>query len=152
MLSLCRTEKAEETTTDVCLTRAVEEAWDAVETDDAHLLIEADTTVTADRSHLQRVLVNLLRNTVEHSDHETTVRVGPLDDGFYIEDNGPGIPVDEREEVFDFGYTTDEDGTGYGLTIVQRIADRHGWSVEIAESEYGGARFELYENFPSSES
>jgi two-component system OmpR family sensor kinase len=45
--------------------------------------------------------------------------------------------------VFDPGETTDPDGTGFGLTIVERIAEEHGWSVSVTEGSEGGARFEL---------
>ena len=72
-----------------------------------------------------------------------TVTVGDLDDGFYVEDDGPGIPEDERERVFDSGYSTAENGTGFGLAIVGRIVEAHGWAVEVAEGDDGGARFEL---------
>ncbi|MCU4973700.1 ATP-binding protein [Halobacteria archaeon AArc-m2/3/4] len=72
-----------------------------------------------------------------------TVTVGPLDDhGFYVADDGPGIPADEREAVFDHGYSTAETGTGFGLAIVEEIANAHGWSIEVTESIDGGARFE----------
>ena len=79
----------------------------------------------------------------EHGSGETTVTVGPLDDGFYIADDGPGIPPDEREDVFQKGYTTDEDGTGFGLAIVETAVEAHGWAVDVTESEAGGARFEV---------
>jgi len=72
-----------------------------------------------------------------------TVRVGPLDGGFFVEDDGPGIPEDERDTVFDRGYTTGDGGTGFGLAIVDRIADGHGWTLTLTESESGGARFEF---------
>jgi signal transduction histidine kinase len=72
-----------------------------------------------------------------------TITVGDLPDGFYLEDDGPGIPESERDTVFDAGYTTSEDGTGFGLRIVERIAEAHGWSVRAGESETGGARFEI---------
>lgn len=63
--------------------------------------------------------------------------------GFSVADDGPGIPVDERDRIFESGHTTDENGTGFGLAIVQRIADAHGWTVAVTESEAGGARFEF---------
>ncbi|MFB6281047.1 MAG: PAS domain S-box protein [Haloferacaceae archaeon] len=73
-----------------------------------------------------------------------TVAVGPLDgQGFYVEDDGPGIPPEKRDRVFESGYTTDEDGTGFGLTIVRRIAEAHGWAVRVTEASDGGARFEF---------
>jgi len=76
---------------------------------------------------------------------DTTVgiRVGATDDGFFVADDGPGIPADERSDVFEQGYTTGEDGTGLGLAIVSRVADAHGWSVSVTDSADGGARFEL---------
>ncbi|QWC20260.1 ATP-binding protein [Halorubrum sp. 2020YC2] len=82
---------------------------------------------------------------VEHGGGEVTVTVGALadSDGFYVADDGRGIPEDEREQVFETGYTTTTDGTGFGLNIVAEIADAHGWSVRVVESETGGARFEV---------
>ncbi len=72
-----------------------------------------------------------------------TITVGMLADGFYVEDDGAGIPANEREAVFEMGYTDSEDGTGYGLYIVSTIAEAHGWSVRVTESGSGGARFEF---------
>jgi signal transduction histidine kinase len=72
-----------------------------------------------------------------------TVTVGDLDGGFYVADDGPGIPPDERDDIFDAGYSTSVEGTGFGLNIVQRIADAHDWSVDVTESQSGGARFEI---------
>ncbi|WP_418282604.1 GAF domain-containing protein [Halorubrum sp. DTA98] len=96
-------------------------------------------------------------DSVEHgstSDRETsgddpsdelTITVGalPNDAGFYVEDDGPGIPEDLRSKVFEFGYTTTQGGTGFGLSIVASIAEAHGWTVELTESDAGGARFEF---------
>jgi PAS domain S-box-containing protein len=72
-----------------------------------------------------------------------TVRVGGLEDGIYVEDTGPGIPEEEREAVFEPGHTTAETGTGFGLTIVRRIVEAHGWDVRATGGEGGGARFEI---------
>jgi signal transduction histidine kinase len=71
------------------------------------------------------------------------VRVGSLDGerGFFVADDGSGIPPATRERAFDPGFTTVADGTGLGLAIVHRIFEAHGWSVEVTESETGGARF-----------
>jgi hypothetical protein len=62
-----------------------------------------------------------------------TVTVGTLGDGFYVADDGPGIPEDERERVFEAGYSTTESGSGFGLAIVERVADAHGWSVHVRQ-------------------
>ena len=130
-------------------------------------------TVEADDDRLGQLLENLFRNSVEHgstssrmgsddsvehgstssrtgsddsvehSDEGVTVTVGKLPDGFYVEDDGPGIPENEREAVFDLGYSTTTDGTGFGLGVVERIAEAHDWTVEIVERTGGGARFEI---------
>ncbi|CQR50107.1 MULTISPECIES: sensor histidine kinase [Haloferax] len=71
------------------------------------------------------------------------VRVGPLEDGFFVEDDGPGIPPEEQERVFESGYSTDARGTGLGLAIVAGVADAHGWEVRATTGETGGARFEF---------
>jgi signal transduction histidine kinase len=48
-----------------------------------------------------------------------------------------------REEIFETGYSTREEGTGFGLNIVERIVEAHGWEIRVTESESGGARFEI---------
>jgi len=72
-----------------------------------------------------------------------TVTVGPLEGGFYVADDGAGLPADARERLFEPGYSSDEDGTGFGLPIVRSIAEAHGWSVAATEGPDGGARFEF---------
>jgi signal transduction histidine kinase len=74
---------------------------------------------------------------------DVTVTVGPTADGFYVEDDGPGIPESERDRVFEGGYTTTDGGTGFGLNIVRTVAEAHGWTVAVTEGAAGGARFEF---------
>ncbi|WP_435073671.1 PAS domain S-box protein [Halorubrum sp. HHNYT27] len=113
-------------------------------TDAAAIDVDFETTapVLADRGRLKRLLENLFRNAAEHGG--SRVVVGDLDDGFYVADDGPGVPEERRDEVFESGYTTSEAGTGFGLAIVERIAEAHGWEVTLTESESGGARFEFH--------
>jgi signal transduction histidine kinase len=115
-----------------------------VEANGATLELAEEFTVRGDRDRLRHVFENLFRNAVEHGGEGVTVRVGRLgEDGFYVEDDGPGISEDERERVFEPGHTSEGGGTGFGLTIVKRIAEAHGWDVAIVESADGGARFEF---------
>jgi signal transduction histidine kinase len=72
-----------------------------------------------------------------------TVHVGESDGGFYVADDGPGIPEAERERIFEAGYSTADEGTGFGLRIVEQVVDAHGWEVTVTESEQGGARFDV---------
>ena len=82
-------------------------------------------------------------DAVEHGETGVSITVGDIEDGFYVADDGPGIPEGDRESVFDAGYSTTRDGTGFGLSIVQEVAEAHGWGVRVTESADGGARFEI---------
>lgn len=152
---------------DLSLDSLVTEAWKTVDTQEATLdVVDRLGRVRADETRLRELLENLFRNGIEHGERAAgrsasddaegsrdderlasavTVRVGRLNDGFYVEDDGPGIPEAERERVFDQGVTTSPGGTGFGLAIVRRVADAHGWTVSITDASDSdtGARFEI---------
>ncbi|WP_324661706.1 PAS domain S-box protein [Haloarcula sediminis] len=136
------------------------------------LSVTTDATIVADESGLRHLFENLFVNAVEHSaasrqpegtdavargptsdqsrsadavghDSGVSLTVGRLDDGFYVADDGPGIPESERERVFRVGYSTSDRGTGFGLNIVKQVAEAHGWDIDVTESADGGARFEI---------
>jgi len=110
----------------------------------ATLDVRTEGYVKADKSRLKQLFENLFWNALEYAGAEPTITVGLLDGGFYVEDDGPGIPPAERERVLTPGFTTAEEGhSGFGLAIVREIARAHGWSVEIVDGEAGGARFEF---------
>jgi len=120
-------------------------AWHTVQTHGATLITPGDAIVRADPTRLQELLENLFANAVEHGGHDATVRVGMLADGsgFYVEDDGSGLPEEDPDRVFEPGFSTAEDGTGFGLSIVREIADAHGWTVQAGDGADGGARFEM---------
>ncbi|WP_207588149.1 ATP-binding protein [Halomontanus rarus] len=140
----------------VDLDRVATTAWECVDTAAATLEVESDLTIRADEDRLRRVFENLYRNSLEHGreygsesgrpdgdDENVTISVGRLDDGFFVADDGPGIPADQRDRVFDRGFTTGDDSTGFGLAIVANIADAHDWTVSVGDGVAGGARFEF---------
>ena len=145
LLTLAREGEAVGEVHPVSLAHLVPDCWRNVETGDASLAVDAAPTILADRSRMTTLLENLLRNSVEHGGRDVRVTVGGLADeaGFYVADDGPGIAPAERARVFESGYSTNSDGTGIGLTIVQQIAEAHGWEVSVTESADGGARFEI---------
>ena len=132
-------------------------AWEGTGSASATLQYESVPTVSTDPDRLCELFENLFRNAIEHGGRDdrtesedstdTTgqvlVRVGPLDGGFYVEDDGPGVPDHIGEEVFDHGVTTARGGSGYGLSIVRTIVNAHGWDIALGESSVGGARFEV---------
>ncbi|MFC6754552.1 PAS domain S-box protein [Halorubrum tibetense] len=140
------------------------DAWRNVATAEAILDVRTDRSLSGDRSRLERLAENLFRNAIEHGGEDVTVTVGDLENGFYVADDGPGIPPDDRERVFESGYTTTPEGTGFGLRIVEQVADAHGWDARVTDAteatdaagdeadgddsdedttERGGARFEF---------
>ncbi len=169
VLTLAREGEQPEAVEELSLESLAEQCWAHVDTGEATLAIDTDRTVHAEEARVQQLLENLVRNAVEHGSHArrdpvehgsvggrrqtggavdhgeepVSVRVGDLPDGFYVEDDGPGIPPEERGEVFEAGYSTAEEGTGLGLNIVEEIAEAHGWAVDVTEGSEGGARFEF---------
>lgn len=109
------------------------------------LEIESSGRIQADESRFKQLLENLFWNALEHGGSTPTIRVGLLDHGFYVEDDGPGIPDSERQKVLSPGYTSldGEDHFGFGLAIVREVARAHGWTLDVTESDAGGARFEI---------
>ena len=129
----------------VSLDAIAEECWDATRADGATVTVAADLRFKTDPGRVRHLFENLFRNSVEHGGADVSVRVGPLDEGegFYVEDDGPGIPASDRERIFETGYTTGSDGLGLGLAIVDGVVDAHGWSIAAGDSDGGGARFEV---------
>ncbi|MFC3477251.1 sensor histidine kinase [Halobacterium litoreum] len=150
LLTLAREGESEPDGEERSLAATARTAWTVADSldADARLEIGDDRTLVADETALLRLLENLFRNSAEHGsvedrDEPVTVTVGATDDGFFVADDGPGIPAEERDTVFDRGYTTSEDGTGFGLAIVSAVAEAHDWSVAASESDSGGARFDV---------
>ncbi|GCF12578.1 hypothetical protein Harman_05130 [Haloarcula mannanilytica] len=157
-LTLARSGHVISDTEAVDLTDLVDSCWDAVPTADATLENEATIVIDADPDRLRHLFENLFRNAVEHGSTENrlesdtaiehggtdlTVRVGEMEGGFYVADNGSGIPPAKRDAVLDDGYSTTDGEGGLGLAIVQRIVGAHGWEIDVAESDGGGTRFEI---------
>ncbi|MBO4249105.1 GAF domain-containing protein [Halomicrobium sp. IBSBa] len=145
ILSVARDGRTVAEPTPVDIGTVAEDAWAVVESDEATLRVDVEDRFLGDATRLQQLLENLFRNAVQHAGREVVITVGPLDEGtgFYVADDGPGIPEDERDDVFQSAYTTTEEGTGFGLKIVSEIAEAHGGSVTVTDSDDGGARFEI---------
>ncbi|MFQ3475576.1 PAS domain-containing protein [Halonotius sp. F2-221B] len=126
----------------VSLEACATEAWATAETGGMALRVDTDRTVPADPARLRQAFENLFRNANDHSE-ASTVTVTSTAEGFAVEDDGSGIDPDDREDLFEFGYSTDEDGTGIGLAVVKRIIEAHGWRITVDESDDGGACFEV---------
>lgn len=122
-------------------------AWESVPTSDAKLVLPApEWKIRAHEGRLAQLIENLVRNAVDHVGRDVTVRIGILEDaiGFYVEDDGPGLPETIKVQLETPSGLTRERGQGYGLQIVERITDEHGWELHITDAESGGARFEFH--------
>jgi signal transduction histidine kinase len=118
------------------------------------LRIEAGIVVRGSAEHLRRVVANLVDNAVRHTAHTVTVRLRKQDGGavLEVEDDGPGIPADQQEAVFDRFARLDEarardaGGSGLGLAIARDIVVQHGGSLAVAGGPPGAllrARFPI---------
>ncbi|MBX0285529.1 sensor histidine kinase [Haloarcula salinisoli] len=131
-----------EGTEPVDLAEMAERVWRDSGGSAERLRVETTATVQADPDCLRLILERLFENAVVHGD-DATVTVGDAESGFYVADDGPGIPAEDRQRVFEQGYGTARDGEGYGLFVAESIATSHGWDIVAGESEAGGARFEV---------
>jgi signal transduction histidine kinase len=151
LLTLAQQGRAIDSLESVDLATLATDCWATVETADAELSVETDAVVQADPGRLKQLFENLFGNAVTHGGPNTTVTVGVLDPmhtetrvetagrpGFYVADDGPGIPEADRERAFESGYSTSDGGTGFGLAIVREIVDAHGWEIRVTEGDDGG--------------
>ncbi|WP_239638495.1 hybrid sensor histidine kinase/response regulator [Haloferax volcanii] len=163
VLSLARDERSVLDATEVSLADAAATGWEMCSSNADHVRCEIGElpVVEADESRTTRLFENLFRNALQHARNgragaadrgdeptDLVIRVGALPSrrGFFVEDNGPGIPASIRDRVFDAGFSTkDGDGNGLGLGIVRQIADSHGWAVRVVDGA-AGARFEVLFN------
>ncbi|SDY83653.1 hybrid sensor histidine kinase/response regulator [Halopenitus persicus] len=150
LLTLAREDDADVDRQPIALSTAARRCWETIETTDATLAVETDRAIRADEGLLRQILENLLANSVEHGGESVRIEIGELSDGddgtpngFYVADDGPGIPEGDRERVFEYGFSGTAEGTGFGLSIVDKYVEAHGWDVRVTESETGGARFEI---------
>ncbi|MDZ5810019.1 GAF domain-containing sensor histidine kinase [Halorubrum sp. AD140] len=160
ILTMVRQGETVESAEAVDLDSVAEHCWQSVVTGESDLRADAGLTVRAAPDRLRRLFENLFRNSVEHGSTGSraepgdavehggdgvTVRVGALADdaGFYVEDDGPGIPASERDSVFERGYSSEAEGSGLGLAIVASVAAAHDWRISVTDAPAGGTRFEI---------
>lgn len=134
LLELARHGEVIGETEPVDLDATAHDAWQQLHAPEATLLCDCDATVQADRQRLRQVFENPFGNAAEHGSASVTVTAERLPNGFVVADDGLGISPSSRETVFDRGYTTAEDGTGFGLAIVEEIIKAHDWTVRVTDS------------------
>lgn len=129
----------------VTLRMVIDQCWPSTDEAELEVAVDSEYRFEADPERLRSLLENLFRNAVQHAGPDVTVTVGTIENspGFYVEDDGPGIPEEDREHIHDSDYSKGDGGSGLGLTIVKQIVDAHGWEIDVTSGEDGGARFEV---------
>lgn len=146
--SRVRTKGREFTETDVeAVVEGVQQDLQFVlEEADAEVVVGSLPTIQADEEQLWQVFQNLVSNALDHGGEGTTIEITAEEthDGyeFAVSDDGPGIPADRREEIFElFDKGDDSDGTGIGLAICERIVTRHDGEIRVESTEGEGSTF-----------
>jgi len=112
-------------------------------------VVDSDLQIEADDQLLRQVLFNLMLNAVQAVETGGRVavslrRVEGTDQVIIeVRDDGPGVPVEQRQEIFKPYVTMHQNGTGLGLAIVHQIVSAHGWEIECTAQEPRGAVFTL---------
>ncbi|MFC7231769.1 sensor histidine kinase [Saliphagus sp. GCM10025308] len=129
----------------VSLAEMARDVWEDVETREASLTVDVDLVIEADEVYVRHLFRNLFENAIRHGGSDVVIEVGTVAGGFYVADDGNGIPPEDRKLVFEPGFTTtaDTDGTGLGLAFVDRLAGIYDWDLQLTESDAGGAQFEF---------
>ncbi len=104
--------------------------------------------IEADEQLLRQVLFNLLINAIQAVEAGGKIqihaqRAGAAEAVLEIRDDGPGVPVERRQEIFKPYFTTHQKGTGLGLAVVQQIVLAHGWEIACLDHQPRGAVFRL---------
>lgn len=114
---------------------------------------DEDIFIAVDADKIERILMNLVGNAMKYAAHRISLRLALVGDGsdvlISVGDDGPGVPVKEREKIFDTYYQIGNDnvaaslGTGLGLAYSKLVAEAHKGHVAAGESDLGGALFSL---------
>jgi signal transduction histidine kinase len=104
--------------------------------------------IEADEQLLRQVLFNLLINAIQAVDEGGQIEIhAQRENGagasLEIRDNGPGVPPENRQEIFKPYFTTNKKGTGLGLAVVQQIVLAHGWEIQCLGNQPKGAIFRI---------
>ena len=104
--------------------------------------------IEADEQLLRQVLFNLLINAIQAVEENGKIqilvqRASPTEAVLEVRDDGPGVPLENRQEIFKPYFTTHQKGTGLGLAVVQQIVLAHGWEIACAGNEPRGAVFRI---------
>lgn len=134
-----------EETEAVQVSSLVRDVWRSLEhSEAAELEVSMDGTIKAEPKRLKSVFDNIFKNSLRYAGEDCHITVEVTDNGdINISDDGPGIPEDEQENLFEYGYTTSDEGTGFGLSLVKTVVDAHGWNIEVDGSYTDGARFKI---------
>ena len=103
--------------------------------------------VAVDQEQIRRVMINLIDNAIEAMEQHGTIEIETQHDPsnnlvrVIVADDGPGIPVSERDKLFLPYYSTKRRGSGLGLAIVRRIVAEHGGSIDLTDNTPRGTRF-----------
>ncbi len=135
---------------DDALQEALESLERRIQETDAHIHAQPLPTLKAHRGVFVRLFQNLIDNAIKHNDKPRPwIWIGAKDDGDHVhivvEDNGPGIPKQEQEAIFEMFHQGNQDdpaqGTGLGLALCREIVAQYGGDINVEATPGRGTRF-----------
>jgi signal transduction histidine kinase len=114
-----------------------------------HLEVKGEQlSIEADEQMLRQALFNLILNAIQAVNGNGEIQVlaerrNNAEGSLEVRDNGPGVPIERRAEIFKPYFTTQKTGTGLGLAVVQQIVQAHGWEIQCLANEPQGAIFRI---------
>jgi len=139
-MTLARYTRTPTERTSIDLRAFLRTVWDDVDPAHGELVVDADPVLFADEEQLHCLLRNLFEVALQHGGAGVTVEVGGLEDGFYLERDGPPLTPEQRDALMEGRIDQSAESLGLAMTIVVGIADANGWEATVSS---GGRRFEF---------
>jgi|GEM_PF-1441026 len=139
-MTLARYTRTPTRRTSIDLPEFLRTVWADVDPATGSLAVETDQVLFADEEQLHCLLRNLFEVALQHGPADVTLTVDELEDGFYLERDGPPLPPEQRDALMEGQVDDDAESLGLAMTIVVGVADANGWDASVSS---GGRRFEF---------
>lgn len=125
--------------------KSTKDVWKNIDQNDINIQYRQSANLMANETQFKQIIKCLIENTIEHTSGDVTfyVDVNKSTNEIIFGDDGCGIDEKHIQNVFDGGYSTNPNGNGLGLKIVDEIVQEHGWNITIGSNHDDGTEFRI---------